>query len=464
MEKAKRAFSWGRWLKGARAFFEGTPFMIFETFVAFLFAAFEQEQMGAFFFVSLMAIQLMVCEDILVTTLPFLLVATFATRGSLDFLNTFKNVLIIAPPAIAAFIFHFVVYHKPIYGGESGFGLGLVSVAVTLGGVGRYAIGEYLHWAYYVIGLGVGMFLAYFLMKSQFSVRFAYDVRKRFSKIMLFSGIYCAALVVYGYIRKLTGLPMGVYQRTWVSPNNVATMLMFSMPFPMYLAREKFKKWLIIFTPLFYTAIIATVSRGGILMGGVEFAVITLVWLRGGKWDRKKTVICIVGGVAMLGVVIACWDTIVLRFFETDWTKGARFKMIKQAYYAFKDGPLFGTGILDTSLEFEENRAEGMLCWYHMMIPQVVGSMGLIGIAAYGRQILDRFRLIFKRMDAWALCLGVSYLGILLMSQVNPGEFCPVPFCLMSVILFIMQERRLTEQTLPIAKSYFTTVRCEALQ
>ena len=50
----------------------------------------------------------------------------------------------------------------------------------------------------------------------------------------------------------------------------------------------------------------------------------------------------------------------------------------------------------------------------------------------------------------WSLCLGVSYLGILLMSQVNPGEFCPLPFELLTVLLFILQERRLENDPLPL--------------
>ena len=29
------------------------------------------------------------------------------------------------------------------------------------------------------------------------------------------------------------------------------------------------------------------------------------------------------------------------------------------------------------------------------------------------------------------------------MSMVNPGEFCPLPFELLAVLLFILQERRL---------------------
>ena len=42
--------------------------------------------------------------------------------------------------------------------------------------------------------------------------------------------------------------------------------------------------------------------------------------------------------------------------------------------------------------------------------------------------------------------------GILLMSQVNPGEFCPVPFETLTVLLFILQENRLDEAELPLKR------------
>ena len=91
------------------------------------------------------------------------------------------------------------------------------------------------------------------------------------------------------------------------------------------------------------------------------------------------------------------------------------------------------------------------MSWYHMMIPQIIGSMGLIGVAMYGYQIFARFKIIFTKTSSWSLVLGLSYLGILMMSQVNPGEFCPVPFEMLAVLLFILQERRFhTFEDLPL--------------
>ena len=75
-----------------------------------------------------------------------------------------------------------------------------------------------------------------------------------------------------------------------------------------------------------------------------------------------------------------------------------------------------------------------------MMIPQIIGSMGWVGIAAYGYQFVERLRIAFRRVNAYTFCLFLSYMGIFLMSQVNPGEFCPVPYQMVTVTLFVLLE------------------------
>ena len=75
------------------------------------------------------------------------------------------------------------------------------------------------------------------------------------------------------------------------------------------------------------------------------------------------------------------------------------------------------------------------------MIPQIVGSLGLVGMFCYGKQMVERFAMIFRKPDAYVWTLGLSYIGIFLMSQVNPGEFCPLPYELLTVITFIMIEK-----------------------
>ena len=117
--------------------------------------------------------------------------------------------------------------------------------------------------------------------------------------------------------------------------------------------------------------------------------------------------------------------------------------------------PLFGSGILDNTIAYGGYKKAGAMAWYHMMIPQIIGSMGLVGVVAYAYQGFARFKLIFTKKSSWSLVLGISYLGILMMSQVNPGEFCPLPFELLTVLLFILQERRLEQDSLPLGRQAY---------
>ena len=77
-----------------------------------------------------------------------------------------------------------------------------------------------------------------------------------------------------------------------------------------------------------------------------------------------------------------------------------------------------------------------------MMIPQIFGSMGVVGVLGYGYQLVTRFILVLRKRSAEAITLGLSYFGLFLMSQVNPGEFCPVPYAIIAVLLFVLSELR----------------------
>ena len=75
-----------------------------------------------------------------------------------------------------------------------------------------------------------------------------------------------------------------------------------------------------------------------------------------------------------------------------------------------------------------------------MMIPQIFGSMGVVGVLGYGYQLVTRFILVLRKRSAVAITLGLSYFGLFLMSQVNPGEFCPLPYALVATLIFVIVE------------------------
>ena len=440
-------------LQKARTFFNSIEFYVLETCLALAFVLTYQEVLGAIVFVGLIGILLVVCEDIMPTTLPFLLVSTFTTN-CYDSYDLFMPYIIYAPIVVVCLIYHFVIYHKKFRFGDSVYGICAVSIAIFLGGVGNFPLMTYVKGAYYYLGLSLGMIVAHVCMKSQFVVRKEYDFRERFAWIMTLVGLLCVAMIATGYMRRIFHLPYNAYGQLGFSRNNLCTMMMFAMPFPLYLAKKK--DWLVALSFLMYGSICITTSRGGLIFGSVEFAVCCLYWMleKGVKADafKLRLSICLIAvGFVMLafGQVIA--DVIVNRLLADNVLEDSdRFVMVLQSFDRFIANPLFGSGILDNTISYGEVQKAGTMTWYHAMIPQVIGSMGLVGVAGYGFQIWDRTRAVFKNKCAWSLILGISYLGILLMSQVNPGEFCPVPFETLAVLLFIFQEHRADEEAMPL--------------
>ena len=434
-----------------REFFNSYLFYIFLTFLACVFAFTHNEVFGTIVFVAIIALMLLVCDDIFPAVMPFMLVCVFSTN-CYDSFDTFMAYAKYAPVVAACAIFHLVVYHKKFSFGSSLWGIYAVSIAICMGGIGMFSWKEYASGAYYVLGLSFGMIGGYFLLKSELSVPRKYDIKVRAAVIMTLMGLMSVAMVAFGRYFYMTNQvvenPQSVYG---YSTNNIATFLMFAMPFPLYLAKKRHWLWAAL-TPVLYGVLCITGARSGLLLGTVEMAACCIYWIAQAKRKRGmvfRFVLCGLAGAAVL-VVLGdyIWEIFNRRIINEDVIGSERYEMIFQSFQNFRDNPWVGTGILDDSISYGSHNVQGTMAWYHMMIPQVIGSMGLVGIVAYLFQIVNRTKLIFKKTSWWSLCLGLSYFGILLMSQVNPGEFCPVPFELLTIALFVLQEERFTRHAL----------------
>ena len=88
-----------QYLRLLREFFNSYIFYVLETLLACAFVLFRQEVFGVIVFIGLLAILLVVCEDVLPTTLPFLLVCAFSTN-CYDSFDTFIGYAIYAPVVV----------------------------------------------------------------------------------------------------------------------------------------------------------------------------------------------------------------------------------------------------------------------------------------------------------------------------------------------------------------------------
>jgi hypothetical protein len=219
------------------------------------------------------------------------------------------------------------------------------------------------------------------------------------------------------------------------------------MPFPFYYALKN----PIHLAPgyLMYIATLLSTSRGGILFGTVEIIIITayVIFASRKTLTRILTIsISVLVAAVMYKNLLGLADILHVSMLVDPGSlinsNEARMTLLKRSIEDFKSNVWFGRGLGYTGNTDAYAPKKGALYFYHMMIPQIIGSMGLCGIGGYLYQLIFRIRTVIRRISPYTLCLFISYLGLFMMSQVNPGEFVPIPYSLVAVSLFIVMENQ----------------------
>jgi len=461
----------------ARSFFISRTFMILTALLGAIFIFFQAEVLGVALLVLLMSLLLVVCDDVLSTTLPFLILCVSVLQ-CYDSFDTFIKFVWLAPIPVAAVLFHFIYYRKKIRIGNSFLGLLAVGVAVTFGGLGTISAKEYFAGIslYYVAALGFGMAGAYLLIRSQIQTRTDYDIREKFVDIMYIMGMFtCFQMLEIYYetvpsslisftgfvenpintsfskmLRFIFLLEENLEIRCHLQPgNNVSTFIMIALPFPMYRALKSQKhvaKLHLLSVALMAFCMFISKSRGGLVMGAVA---IMLCFVAAFIYEKNIVWKILFITVPLAALTVAIWHIVekgINNVYESVLqdkivsTDEPRMKLLTRSFEDFLQNPVFGQGIGNVSNADLYAGKKGTITWYHMMIPQIYGSMGSVGILAYAYQFFGRVMLTLKKRSLFVITVALSYGGLFLMSQVNPGEFCPIPYGLIAVILFIMIE------------------------
>ena len=385
---------------------------------------------------------LVICDDLIGTLMPFLLVSCLSIKCYNSF-DIYIQLLPLAPVIAAVLIFHFVVYRKKLDMGKTWPGAAAVAIAVTLGGLGKITAREYFSGTalFYTFGLGIGMFLLYMLMNTHYHASDKYVLRLRFSFIMMFTGLFVVFMIGHHYLIYWTNFMAKLSPLNFQWRNNASTLLMLAMPFAFYLSIHKYPFFFV--GGLQYLAILFTGSRGGALGGTVECALCLIVLVYCDKKNRKKTLITL---ATLVTVAFSVFIMPMMRFFEPVLTRLAggddiREGLIHRALEDFKSNVLFGRGLGYNGNTDVHNPAKFAICWYHSSPFQVIGSFGLVGVAAFAFQLYNRMKVIWEKITVFNLTLFVSYAGLFMMSLVNPGEFCPIPYGMVATLLFIICDK-----------------------
>ena len=293
----------------------------------------------------------------------------------------------------------------------------------------------------FMAGLGPGLVFSYWIMKDELKEE---QARSAFLRDLLYWGITAAA-IVFWYVTPLVIEYRSLYgfePPQW--SNNIATMLMIALPCA--LAQKKRGVWHYFLLVILFGATLLAGSRGGQIFVGIEVVACCFwAWRTENDyvkrlWNRTYFIYAVMGVGYLLSLLLYnAFAVGMIRDGE------ARWKLLARGFENFCQNPLFGSGIgYRGNADLFDGKA-GTINWYHIFISQIVGGLGIAGILAWGYQLYTRFCLSLRVWRTRELAFALCYLGLLLMSMVNPGEFCPVPYAFLAVCSFAAIENRIEE-------------------
>jgi len=428
---------------------------------ALFIIAFRFEIVGTLVFLGIIGAILIISDRLSDIFLPLILLTVFVTR-MYDSFETFIPFIWYYVFIASCAIFHIVYYWAKPRLGYSFWGIAAVSIAVTAGGLFTLSAKEYFKpfTLYYVGGLGIMMIVIYLLSEPRADEK----ARDRFLLGLFLAGVLSVFAVGRFYLEGWESLVEQHRIPEFQSSNNLSTFLMLSLPVGFYYARRI--KALAFFPMIQYAAILLCVSRAGILFGSLEFFFL-LFFFSFYKSDWFRRIVYI--GVAILIICVLVYyskdivrlllksykirkidgfeelsKTEILKIVWAQFvgTKEIRITLLTRSFSDFLTNPVFGVGLGYTGNADIYSPKTGAMNWYHMWGPQIWGSMGTVGILAYGFQLFRRIRLAFARRGFPEVTLSLCYLGLFLMTLVNPGEFCPIPYGVIATAIFVFLEPR----------------------
>ncbi len=392
-------------------------------------------------FVLLESAILLFCDDIIATLPAFMMICVISLKcyDSFDLFIKFWWLLLAFVPAV---IFHFVVYRRKIQLGSLTLPFLVMSFVITLGGIGSISVEDYFNGAslYHTFGLGFGMLIMYVLLSSHLHTSKDYNLRMRVSYIMMITGMLCSFMVFFQYFmyRDVVFSEFRIIYMQW--RNNVSTILMLVMPFSFYVSTKKYPYFFL--GLIEYAALLLSGSRGGAMFGTIELALCLIVLIYTDKRNRTKNLAIITACTILVctfaRTIIEFFMPTVERFLAGD---SVRSNLIERALGDFKSNVIFGRGLgYSGNSDVYEGKSMA-INWYHSSPFQVIGSFGLVGIAGFTYQFIARCKLFFKNITHFNLTLFIAFIGLTMMSTVNPGEFCPMPYGFLVTYYFVVCEK-----------------------
>lgn len=433
--------------KFAERFFHSGIYFALITAIGILGFVFKLEIYAIYIMVFFGALNWALCRDLLPSFLSLAIISMtpLARYGEVGYFipNIFYVLIFIVPGIVLRLIFF-----PPKFRIGRFFAPTLaVAAAITLGGLFSIKPEDYFSMPslYYTLALGVGMLAIYMFLESDIS-RKNKDIATQFAKMMVGVGIMGIAMIINNYVRYGEEINSKFYlfvgRLQW--GNNLSNNLLLSMPFAFYLAtKSRFSLVYFAIGVAEYAALVLSLSRGGMIFGSVMFPFVLAATFFTAKKNRLLFLIALAAMLAVFYFAAIKWMTPLvdsLKDFIAVSGDEARVNLYKLAWENFLRYPVFGTGLGFNGGAYYHPQPMAMY-WYHSTIFQIVGSLGAVGLAAYGFQAFAQAKAVFRVRSKFNLFTALAIIGFAGYSMVNVGYFVPLPFVAMMTYMFVVADR-----------------------
>ena len=416
----------------------------------------DQEVIGVAVLACLSAWFLALCPDFLACVCPFVMIFLLSGSEYTD-ISVFYPCVILVLPLAMSLVLHLILWPVTFRVGRSGRGLALVCLATLLGGCNVIRPEEY--WSplslYYTLGLGVMLLAIYLLFRSYLRQERSYDLGSRFAALFTTLGLLMTAILLAEYAgRWQEFLNGGELLFIWYR-NFAATVLLTMLPASLYLALRH--RLHLLSAAVMLMGMVLTGSRSALLFGTVELMLGCIYLVRYGAVSRRV----MLAGAAVCAVGMALFGLPLLKTLYAGRMVGGeliradevRWKILARGIDDFLHHPMFGMGLGNRVNSDLFRGVKGSMFFYHNLLVQIMGSMGLLGLVAYARLIKDRISLLLRRRTPFTVAFAMCYLGMVMVSMTNPGEFCPLPNAGLMVMLFAVVEETVGDAAIPVTQA-----------
>ena len=296
---------------------------------------------------------LLVAKRDMTPCLP-LLISAYCVISKGEFPPYFAYMFIILVPVAGSLIFHFIYYRpEKIKGGAFGVAYLMVAASMFMGGVMSNQLNDELKGLAFAAFLGLLPFAVYELIVNCCNGMKKTDFVNYVCKAFAYLGLLISVQLVIYYIRVFVGIiPEGAEVHLgWGISNGAATVLLATMPITMYVAVSDKKLWrsvlFALLSVLQFAGVLATVSRGAILVGIAEFVLMIIASVIFNKHRKVYLFTYILLAAIAIALCVLFKDRLIA-FIERAFSNGldgsGRDNIYKEAVEVFKENKIFGVG------------------------------------------------------------------------------------------------------------------------